>query len=612
MNRYLFSLGALWTVCGAYAQSSDATAELAPIAVYSERVANQEVVGTFAMPVSGLSYEPQVDVQSRNLSEGQADVSIRGGIFENTGFRIGAVALYDPQTGHYLAEIPVAPSMLQPPAILVGMDNALLGFNANAGTVAYGWRPIRTAGSATVAFGEDETNRQEFYQGYSQRLGSSGLRLGADVALARSESDGTVAYGDHDFDRGNVRLQLSGEGHQTDLFAGYQSKFFSWPNLYTPFGVIETEDLQTLLVALNHRRTWADHGWLEVGAFWRRNRDEYVYDRFAPKGLYQHTSWARGVSLAGRNAFEQFALNYDAQFASDSLKSTTLTKGHFNSRTYTKLGLVPETSWTLGDRQRVTVKAGATFDDTNRDDSAVSPVAEVVHEQTLGNGTARRLALSYTETTQVATYTALNSSMTAGLFRGNPDLGRATSHNLELSIAQPLAGWKLKAAVFYRYDDDLVDWTFRNGVTARLANPVDIDNTGVELSATRTWSRVDVIFGYTGLTKDADYGLVTTDGSFYALNYPKHRLTAALVARLGAGFEFRMDNEARLQADNPLRKAHGDSAMLSTVSLGYRPSFLPRCVLTMHVSNLWDEEFEEVPAVPASRRQYVMSASYSW
>ncbi|HPN99296.1 MAG TPA: TonB-dependent receptor [Opitutaceae bacterium] len=202
--------------------------------------------------------------------------------------------------------------------------------------------------------------------------------------------------------------------------------------------------------------------------------------------------------------------------------------------------------------------------------------------------------------------------MTAGLFRGNPDLGRATSHNLELSIAQPLAGWKLKAAVFYRYDDDLVDWTFRNGVTARLANPVDIDNTGVELSATRTWSRVDVIFGYTGLTKDADYGLVTTDGSFYALNYPKHRLTAALVARLGAGFEFRMDNEARLQADNPLRKAHGDSAMLSTVSLGYRPSFLPRCVLTMHVSNLWDDEFEEVPAVPGSRRQYVMSASYSW
>ena len=93
MNRYLFSLGALWTVCGLQAQSSDATAELAPISVYSERVANQEVVGTFAMPVSGLSYEPQVDVQSRNLSEGQADVSIRGGIFENTGFRIGAVAL---------------------------------------------------------------------------------------------------------------------------------------------------------------------------------------------------------------------------------------------------------------------------------------------------------------------------------------------------------------------------------------------------------------------------------------------------------------------------------------------------------------------------------------
>ena len=43
--------------------------------------------------------EPRVDVQARNLAEGQADVAIRGGVFENTGFKFGAFSVYDPQTG---------------------------------------------------------------------------------------------------------------------------------------------------------------------------------------------------------------------------------------------------------------------------------------------------------------------------------------------------------------------------------------------------------------------------------------------------------------------------------------------------------------------------------
>src|SRR6185312_14438332 len=74
--------------------------ELPVLAVYSPRVALQEPVGTFAMPVSALRFEPLVDVQGRNMAEGQADIAIRGGIFESTGFRIGALSLYDPQTGH--------------------------------------------------------------------------------------------------------------------------------------------------------------------------------------------------------------------------------------------------------------------------------------------------------------------------------------------------------------------------------------------------------------------------------------------------------------------------------------------------------------------------------
>src|SRR5690349_12581696 len=99
------------------ASAQTGVVSLPEVTIYSPRVANQSPAATFAMPVSALRYEPRVDIQGRNLAEAQADVTIRGGIFENTGFRLGGATLVDPQTGHYFVEIPVAPAMLGAPEI---------------------------------------------------------------------------------------------------------------------------------------------------------------------------------------------------------------------------------------------------------------------------------------------------------------------------------------------------------------------------------------------------------------------------------------------------------------------------------------------------------------
>ena len=118
----------------------------------------------------------------------------------------------------------------------------------------------------------------------------------------------------------------------------------------------------------------------------------------------------------------------------------------------------------------------------------------------------------------------------------------------------------------------------------------------------RSWSVLDLVLGYTALTKTSDYHNAAVDASFYALNYPKQRLTAAVVARLGSGFELRLDNEARVQAANLLRSANNNKALTSAVSLSYRPLALPQLGFSLQVDNLWNTDFEEVPAVPAARR----------
>jgi len=626
MKRTLLPLLVLGMAHGLQAQTvAEPVTTLPKVMVYSSHVANQDPVGTFAMPISALRFEPLVDVQARNLAEGQADISIRGGTFENTGFRIGAVPLFDPQTGHYTAEIPVAPAMLGAPTVLTGADNATAGFNDSVGTISYDWRPVRQTGALTLAAGEYDTNRQEFYQGLVQELGSGGERLGADVAFAHSRSDGSIPYGDHSFYRYNARLQLASARAQTDFFAGYQGKFFGWPNLYTPYNSDESENLETVLVALNHRVKFGPDEWVQAGVFWRRNKDDYAFNRFAPVGPvhpFQHTTWVQGAALDGRRALgaDGLAVSFSAETMGDSLKSTSLIYGPFMTRRYYKLGLVPEKTWTIDAADRLVLKGGATYDDTNRDRASLSPLVEISRETTLPGGGTRRLYASYSRCSEVPTYTALNSSATSGLFRGNPTLGRTASHNLELGASTPLDGWQVQTAVFWRYDDRLVDWTFRNGdyaaaggKIARTANPVDIATTGFEAMLRRSWSNLDLVFGYTALTKRANYGSATIDASFYALNYPRQRLTAAVVARLGGGFELRLDNEARVQAANVLRGVNASNeALTSAASLSYRPATLPQLGFSLQVDNLWNTEFEEVPAVPAPRRQATAGVEYVW
>ena len=193
------------------ARAADAVpVALPPVAVYSPRVALQDPAGSFPMPVTALRYEPGVDVESRNLAEDQADITIRGGIFENTGFRIGGLTLYDPQTGHYFAEIPVAPAMLSAPRVLTGMDNALEGFNANAGTVAYDWQPVRPRGELAATAGQYDSRRVSVYEGVVGDATIAGRTLASDAEVSQAASDGSQPFGDYRFGRVNARLQLAG------------------------------------------------------------------------------------------------------------------------------------------------------------------------------------------------------------------------------------------------------------------------------------------------------------------------------------------------------------------------------------------------------------------
>jgi vitamin B12 transporter len=594
---------------GAAALRAQTEAYLPAVTVYSPSIANQAPAGTFAMPVSSLRYDPLVDIEPRNMAEAQADVTIQGDTFENTGLQVGALSIFDPQTGHYLMELPIAPVMLGAPEVQTGAPFAIDAMNATGGAVAYDWKQVGTGGFASGALGNDGLQREEVYQGYA---GSGASHVAADADWAHSSGNGTVDFGDFHFDRADARVEYVAPGSMTDVFLGYQASFFGWPNLYTPFDSDETENLQTVLLAVNNREDLGQGEFIEAGAFYRRNKDDYAFDRFAPLGPthpYQHTTWEYGASLGGRQEFDGVFLNYHSEETIDALRSTSLIYGPYHSRELEKVSLVPEEDWAAPGGQ-VVLEAGASYDGSNRASGVVSPIAEISRSWNASG--LRRIYASFSTTTELPDYTALDSSPTSGLFLGNPNLGRETSRDTEIGLSGNIGGWTGQAAVFYRRDDNLVDWTYTNGVFGRSANAVNIGTEGVELVARHTWGLVTAVFGYTALAKSADYENADITASFYALNYARQRLTAALTLELMEGLELRLDNAARIQEPDSLRTQGGNDALVSSLGLYWHPLSTRKFELSLLVDNLWDSAFQSVPGVPASRRQLSFGATYGW
>lgn len=622
MQRTLFSTALSLSLFGASISSAqqsaesadDTTGEIAEITVRADRVANTRPAGSYASPVTVLRFDPLTEIQSRGIAEGQSDVTIRGGVFENSGFKLGAVTVMDPQTGHYVAGLGIDPALLSAPAIYQGIDNALEGFNSAIGTIAYRVRPLDDGGLISLGAGSDAMNSQSLRFGRTT-VDRAGNKVGASISYARSEGDGSVPAGDHRFSRYNVHLQRSATASQSDLMLSYQDKFFGWPGAYTGFASLaETDDTQTTLILANHR-VEANRGWWEIGSYYRRLVDDYDFDRTTVEsgvpGSFEHETRNVSVGLRGERRTARMAWSYGAQVTSDELvRSTDLTNGNFNNRTYVKVTVVPSFDIDLGASRTMTLRAGASVDYSNRDSSAVSPLIGVVYGQPTEHGQTD-LSLEYAATSQLPGYTALNSNP-AGLFGGNPNLGRERAKQLAVSVEHDSGRWQGRLTIFSRRDDKLVDWTYSTGAPfSRQANPVDIDVVGFEAFFKRQWSTIDLVAGFTCIDKDEDYGSALVNASFYALNFARHRATLALRYRFADGFELRVDNEYRRQQDNPLRVGD-DSTYLASLSLLWQSEQLDGLSASVIADNLTDSEFQPFPGTPAAGRQLSLTASYGW
>ncbi|MGB0371023.1 MAG: TonB-dependent receptor plug domain-containing protein [Opitutales bacterium] len=575
-------------------------------------VAIPEAPGSIATVVSELSYSPWVDVQSRNRGELQGDISIRGGTFEGTGFTIAGLTLIDPQTGHYSAEIPVDPAMLSAPEIGLGSAHAASGFNATAGSVAYQLSSVEDEIRVRGTVGSDELFGGSAYFGRT----FDDAEWSSDLAVAYSESDGAVEGGRHEFERITGRVQWKNEDARFNVVAGYQDKYFAWPYLYALQELhdligtsgIETEQIETTLLLAEYERAFGDN-LFSISGYFRENKDDYEFDLEDP-GLfnpYQHTTEVIGSQVAYDAAVAGGVWSTGLQFYTDDIESTALVNSPFNSRDYWALSSGWSGELYSSGRTTHNLAFGVRYEDTSEDEAAWSPYARWAIDLERNAG-VWQIYLDASQSTKVAGYTVLGGSETGGLFRGNQNPHREYARTYEGGLVfTGETGLNARASIFYREDDDLVDWTFESGsLFARKAENVDIETYGAELFASYSFGWFTGFASYAYLDKDEDYGAVadTVDGSFYALNYADHRFTLGLDAQLTDDLRVLWDQEYRVQAENELRSG-AEKVWLHSVAVDYQ--ILESLSGRLAVDNVLDEVFEEVPGVPGTGRSVSVS-----
>lgn len=194
-----------------------------------------------------------VDIRQRGSDGVQADVSIRGGSFDQVLILLNGVNITDPQTGHFSLDLPVELQNIQRIELLQGPSARIWGPNAYSGVI-------------NIVTGQDSNEPGTHLQALLG-TGSFGFLNGSGsvhfnnpgwnstLSASYKKSDGYRANTDFEFFNSLFQTKYRSSDLGTFQFqAGYQQKAFGANSFYTFAYPNQFERTKTVFSALNWER----------------------------------------------------------------------------------------------------------------------------------------------------------------------------------------------------------------------------------------------------------------------------------------------------------------------------------------------------------------------
>jgi iron complex outermembrane receptor protein len=262
-----------------------------------------------------LRLDSSVDLQERGPNGTQADVSIRGGTYEESLILLNGWRMNDMQTGHHDMDLPVPLDAVSSVEILPGSGSTLYGSDAMAGVVNFITRaPDSTELRARTAFGNFGVNQQ------SASLTTVFQKVTEQLAFSRDFSTGFM----DDRDYRNLVLfsntHLTSRFGPTDLVLGYNDRPFGANDFYGDYASWERTGARFVGI----RQALGDGN--EISFAFRKHTDIFELLRDDPQ-FYTNHHKLYGYQAAFRRrqrVKENARLFYGVEGFQDSILSSNL------------------------------------------------------------------------------------------------------------------------------------------------------------------------------------------------------------------------------------------------------------------------------------------------
>ncbi len=481
-----------------------------------------------------LEYVSALDIRQRGSDGVQADVSMRGGSFEQVLILLNGVRINDPQTGHHNLNIPVNVNDIERIEILKGPGSRIHGPNAFSGAINIITRE-QGSGSISAAIKAGEYGYYDLHASGSFNLGT----IENYISFGKGSSDGFTS--NTDYDKTNLFIKTRGTTGIgiIGLQAGYLEKGFGANNFYSSLYPDQYEKIKASFTHVS----WQAGGRLKHrhSVYHRRHRDRFELFRYESEPWYDghnyHMTdvygvnsiltvpWSSGTFYLGTEARAESILSSLLGEPLDSPLAVKNEKGAFYNyhKKRNQLNLTTGTSMTAG---RFSVSAGALLTATEGAGWGLYGGLDVGAE--IGRNVV--WFSSWNRSLRIPSFTEMY--YTSPVHRGNPGLTHEESTTLETGLKINRNNWRWHLAMFKRNGFNIIDWVKEEeALIWESRNITNLNTLGTEISI--AWQRPanlrvpvrELRAGYTFLdiTRQSEYYI-----SAYVLDYLRHKLVAGI------------------------------------------------------------------------------------
>jgi vitamin B12 transporter len=513
------------------------------------KYSSKEIRATPALSADAfLKNIPGVDIRQRSIGGTQADISIRGGSFDQVLVLLNGVNITDQQTGHHNLNIPVDLQDVDRIEVLMGSAARRYGNQAFSGAINIITNPSsQDMVKTSLTAGSFRT----FTQKSSFSLGKKALKNF--TSFSHAGSKGYRANTDYDsyqvFSHTTYTNQKIGN---FDLQLGYQRKSFGAAGFYTLDYPNQFEHIRTQFSALHWQKTFAKL-FLSADVHFRKHYDRFELFRNFKQAAdwYVDHNYHLTDAKGGKFDLEYFApygkiaagaaLRYDHIYSTvlgSPLPNADVRRNRYEKRT-----------------KKYFDKEAERFVRTMYID-----YAKAIHQFYVSTGTSVSRSrdfglqhhwgadISYVPVHHLTLFAAANTASRLPTFTdlyyqsatqlANPNLKPEYSMTYDLGFKYDLEPWQFQGNIFHRTGKDIIDWVkYPDEEKWQSMNLTHLNTAGLSLFAQYLFQDSflkDISLAYSFINTDKQ---AEEYDSKYALDYLRHQVVLKLHHQIFKNFK---------------------------------------------------------------------------